>query len=549
MGRISYQRSVWRRRRPCHRRVLALPSAANTVNQTGWLNDRPPPNAPRGPRGDLQRPIPHPPNVPRPAPNVSAAASRSEGYASHTRWPVLTPPTHLTGQNGRSMQKGEAPVRFGQASLGSAPRALPSTPASVSYVQRAPDTIHPSRRPFIDTTGTYNAVAQNRTFAQTHPDRARLLEAPKDHWPIPESGPPQAPKSMSILSGVLRNSESPSRSDVGRAGQYTPTPGPSSRSNSSSAKSTLNARSSYRDATKTPGLTKGQKQVASSELGSPSLHSNGKSLPATASRPSVAPLSARAAGKQPVRSDVPPVNASSPSASRAKTKGNGRQCRKCPKSHRGKCPPLCSMCSERHKGACRGVCSACNKRHNGICRVRSRALAKDHSSPRATVKQGQAPKGAEQSGAISPSAPQTPSNTRSVEAADNEILLCKHRRNNEKCVSCECGCGKCHRPGKLCKTQLAESRKKASKQTKDQKKAARQTKSQKKASKKRKADDADDADGTNVKVEESASRSMPLSQPKKKRKKETKAKTKTKEKREGPVDSRGQWYNPIPVPD
>jgi len=54
-----------------------------------------------------------------------------------------------------------------------------------------------------------------------------------------------------------------------------------------------------------------------------------------------------------------------------------------------------------------------------------------------------------------------------------------------------------------------------------------------------------------VKVEESARRSMLLSQPKKKRKQETKEKTKTKpkEKRKRPVDSNGQWYNPIPVAD
>ena len=160
------------------------------------------------------------------------------------------------------------------------------------------------------------------------------------------------------------------------------------------------------------------------------------------------------------------------------------------------------------------------------------------------------------------SASRTTSNTTSVETAHDEVPLCKHRRSDKECVRCDCGCSKCHRPGKLCKKQLAESRKKASKhikdqkksskQTKSQKKAAKETKSQKKAGKKRKADDTDDADEMNVKVEESASQSMLFSQPKKKDGKATrewKTKTKSKEKRGGPVDSKGLWFNPIPVPD
>lgn len=532
----------------------------------------------------MQRPIPHPSNISRPAPNTSAATSGSESYASHARQPVSTPATHLTGQNGRSSQKGKVNIRFGEASFGPGPRALPSqlgtTPASVSNSQRAADSIHPSRRPFIDTTSTRNAVAQDQNFAHAHPDRVRLLKTPMNHWPTPESGPSQAPKSMPIRSSVPRNSESPSQSDFGRAGQYTPMPSPSSRINHSTARPILDAGSSCRGDIKTPGPTESETQVASSELGTPRLHSKVKDLPPAGAQTSAVQQSSRAAGKQPVRSNVSLINASASSAFRAQTTVQDQGC-KCPKRHPGECRPLCNKCSERHiglcrdlacstcgkrhKGACWSVCSACNRRHGGVCRVRSSALAKDHSSPKAAAKQDQAPERAERSGKTISSAPPTAFNDMSVETADNEVPQCKHRRKNKDCMSCDCGCGKCHRPDKLCSKQIKDQKKaankikdqqEAAKQTRDQKEAVKQTKSQKKASKKRKADDADDYDAedagnadeeVNVKVEKSASQSMLLSQPKKKRKKETK--TKTKGKREGPVDSKGQWYNPIPVPD
>jgi len=126
------------------------------------------------------------------------------------------------------------------------------------------------------------------------------------------------------------------------------------------------------------------------------------------------------------------------------------------------------------------MCSACNKRHSDVCRKLADAHAKNPPSPKAAAKQVQAPDRAKQPES---SVLLTTSNITSAETANNEAPSCKHSRRDKECVSCECGCGKCHRPGKLCKKQLAESRKEASKKIEEQKRAAKQIKNQKKAAK------------------------------------------------------------------
>ncbi|KAH0285914.1 hypothetical protein KCU62_g7173, partial [Aureobasidium sp. EXF-3399] len=438
-----------------------LPSAANPVNQTGWPDNLPPPNAPEGPNGGLRKPLPHPSDGSRPVPDGPAAASGSESSANHTLQPVPAPAAHMTVPSGLSRTKGKAPIRFGEASFGPAPRASPpqqpkavdtrlsGIPLSVSNALCATGTVHPSRTTLIDTTSTRNAVTQ------TH---------------APKSGPSQAPKRMPIRLSIPVDSVRPSQSETGRVGQQTPLSGPSICINHSFAKPALDARSSYRGVTKTPGSTESQKQVAPTELGTPSLHSNGKPLPPVGAQSVAVRRSLRAAGKQPPRL-------------RAKISGvrGARQ-------NTSVSVGLCVRRAKEDTSASAGLYAAsaandtldpvdpvtCNKPHRGICRKLSSARAKDRPSSKATAKQDQAPK---------------------------------------------------------------------------------------RTSKKRKADDADDADEVNVKVGESTSQSMLLSRPKKKRKRESKekreaktqakdkAQTELKGKRKGPVGSKGQWYDPIPVDD
>jgi hypothetical protein len=314
---------------------------------------------------------------------------------------------------------------------------------------------------------------------------------------------------------------------------YTPTPGPSSRIIRPSAKPTLDARPSCRGGSKTSGPTESKKQVASSELGTPRLHSKDKQLPLAPAKPPVRTLSSRAAGKQPARSASSPVDASSSSVSRAQTAVQDQRCKKCLREHSGEwCGPLCSKCNERHIGSCRYKCIICTRWHVGICREVSNAPAKNLTLPKVAAKQDQAPKSAEQKGATIPetaqkivatssSMPQTTVKPASVETTVSEVTSCKHRRKDQECVSCNCGCGKCHRPGKKCRKQTDESRKKVGE--------------------KRKADDTyevDVTDDASVKVEPPTSPSKPIPQSKKKRKKEAKVKTKVR-------DSTGSWYNPI----
>jgi hypothetical protein len=342
--------------------------------------------------------------------------------------------------------------------------------------------VNPSRKPLIDTTGTPNAVAQNQTLDRVQPDRGRPLQAPKHHWPTPESGPSRAPTRMPIRSSVSRNSETPSQSGAERARMYTPTPGPSSRIIRPSAKPTLDARPSCRGGSKTSGPTESKKPVASSELGTPRLHLNNKNLPPAKVQVPGPPLSSRAAGKQPARSASSPVDTSSPSVSRAQTTVQDQRCKKCPRNHPGECWPLCSMCNEHHIGLCRGLvcckkclrehsgewcgplCSKCNERHIGSCRYKCiictrwhvgicrevpNAPAKNLTLPKDAAKQDQAPKGAEQNGATTPrtaqkivatssSMPQTTFKPASVETTVPEVTSCKHRRKDQECKWCSC---------------------------------------------------------------------------------------------------------------
>jgi len=466
-----------------------LPSTANPVNQTGWPDNLPPPNAPGGPRGGLRKPLPRPSDGSRPVPDVPAAASGSESSANHTFQPVPAPAAHMTVPSGLSRTKGKAPIRFGEASFGPAPRASPpqqpkavdtrssDTAPSVSNALCATGMVHPSRTTLIDTTSTRNAVTQ------TH---------------APKSGPSQAPKRMPIRSSIPADSVRPSQSETGRVGQQTPLSGPSIRINHSSAKPALDARS-YRGVTKTPGSTESQKQVAPTELGTPSLHSNGKPLPSVGAQPVAVRRSLRAAGKQPVRSEVSITDASS-SAPQAETKSQDQWCERCQTKHFGKCWPLCKSCKGRHFGECWPLCSKCGERHIGSCRpCVCSTCDKRHMGP------------------------------------------CRD-------ISLVPRCSTCNKPHRGICRKLSSAR---AKDRPSSKATAKQDQAPKRSSKKRKADDADDADEVNVKVEQSARQSMLLSQPKKKRKQETKEKTKTKskEKRKRPVDSKGQWYNPIPVAD
>lgn len=453
------------------------------------LDNLPPPNAPRGPSGGSRKPLPRPSDGSRPVPDVPAAASRSESSANHTLQPVPAPAAHMTIPSGLSRTKGKAPIRFGEASFGPAPQALPpQQPKALSNALCATGTVHPSRTTLIDTTSTRNAVTQTHT---------------------PQSGPLQAPKRMPIRSSIPADSSRPSQSETGRAGQQTPSSGPSTRVNPSSAKPALDARFPYKGVTKTPGSTKSQKQVASRKLGTPSLHSNGKSLPPVGAQPVAVRRSLRVAGKQPVSSEVSIANTSS-SVPRAMTKGQDQWCERCQTNHFGKCWPLCKKCNRKHFGECWPSCSKCGERHIGSCRTCVCSTCdKRHMGP------------------------------------------CRD-------ISLVTRCSTCNKPHSGICRKLSGAR---AKDRPSSKATAKQDQAPKRTSKKRKADDADNADEVNVKVEQSARQSMLLSQPKKKRKRESKekreaktqakdkAQTKSKGKRKGPVGSKGQWYNPIPVDD
>jgi hypothetical protein len=501
----------------------ALATAVTTINQTNRPNNHPPPNAPRGPRGSLHNPLQHPAHVSHPGAGAPSAPPGSGLNARRTPiQAVRTPATRpLVSSNELSMKQGKAPLRFGEVSSGSA-RPLPSqapkavdnrllgttTPASDSTTQNIPDMAHPSQRDQIDTTGTPNHVAQ------AHTDHARRLKAIMHHLPTPESGPSQAPRTMPIRSSVPRDNETPAQSTT-----YSPTPGPSSRLVRPPTKPTHADKSPNKDVTKTPGPAERKKQVASSELGTPRLQFDSEKPPVAGAQPPVPGLSSKAAGKQPVRRAVSPVDASSTSVSRAQARIHDKQCKTCPSKHFGKCRPLCSTCSKRHVGVCDacgtcgkrhlgtcwGVCSACGNRHGGICRWLSKTHAKDHPLSENASDQDKTPK---------PATQDDTSNTEPVEADEPEAAPCKHRLKNHECLACDCGCGKCHRPDMKCKKQRLEDKEKASKK--------RKAGDMDDADDGDTADAADDANVADVKVEASGSDPELILQPKKKVKKEAK---------------------------
>jgi hypothetical protein len=519
------------------RSAQAPATAVNIINQTGRPSNHPPPDAPLGSRDSLHDPLAHPAHVSGSSPGASAAPPKSGNARGTPIQAVRTPALRSSVPSSElSTKQGKAPLRFGQASSGSA-RPLPSqapkaldnrllgttTPASISTAQHIRDTVHPSQRASIDTTDTPDHVAQ------AHTDHARLLKASMHHVSTPESGPSQAPRTMPIRSSVSRDNEIPLQSTT-----YSPTPGPSSRIMRPHTKSVHADGSPYEDVTKTPGAAERKKQVASDELETPRSHSNSEQLPLAGTQPPVAKLSSRAAGKQPVRSAASPVDASSPSASRAQMTVEDKRCKTCPSKHFGKCrpvkcrpvcstcseqhfggcKPVCSTCGKRHPGACWGVCGTCGNRHPGICWKLSNTHAKNYPLPDDASKQDNTPKPQEQNDAVTSLVLQTTSNTESVETAEPEVDPCKHRRRDQECLACDCGCGKCHRPDTKCKKQRLEEKVKTSK--------------------KRKADDRDDADDgdtadaaddanvADVKVEASASDPELILQPKKKVKKEAK---------------------------
>jgi hypothetical protein len=445
--------------------VLAI--TANTGNHTELPDNRPPPNAPRGPRGGLHNPIPHPSYSSRPVQSGPAAPAGSRNNETLTPFQaVQTPTSRPPATNGLSTKQGKAPLRSGESS-------------------QTPDTIHPSRRPLINTTATPSATAKEHDSAQTYPDRARHVQAPAHHWPTPVSGPSKVPTTMAIRSSVPRRSASPARSTT-----YSPTPCPSSRTVRPSTRPSIKAK-----VPKTPGPAESQKQVASSELGTPSLHASGKHLPPVVVQTSTPTLSARAAGKQPARSAPSPVDTPVLSVSPAQATIQESLCKTCPEKHLGKCrpvcstcstrhrsgpdirrcrpkcskcgehhssrmgcPPLCSACSERHYGhVCNLSCTTCGRAHLGDCSAWGNTHAKNHSLPEDASNQDETPEPAEQNDA-------TTSNIPSAETPKPEVASCKHSRRYKECVACECGCGTCHRPDKKCKKQRLEDEEKASKE-------------------------------------------------------------------------------------
>jgi hypothetical protein len=321
------------------RSVQAPATAVNIINQTGRPSNHTPPDAPPGPKDSLHDPLPHPAHVSRPSPGGSAAPPTSGNARRTPIQAVRTPASRSSGSSsGLSTKQGKAPLRLREASSGSAqplpsqaPKAVDNrllsttTPASVSTAQHIRDTVHPSQRAQIDTTDTPGHVVQ------AHTDHARLLKASMHHVSTPESGPSQAPRTMLIRSSVSRDKETPLQSTT-----YSPTPGPSSRIMRAPTKSAHADGSPYEDVTKTSGSAERKKQVASDQLETPRLHSNSEQLPLAGTQPPVAKLSSKAAGKQPVRSAASPVDASSPSASRAQMTVEDKRCRTCPSKHFGR---------------------------------------------------------------------------------------------------------------------------------------------------------------------------------------------------------------------
>ncbi|KAG9666556.1 hypothetical protein KCU99_g10180, partial [Aureobasidium melanogenum] len=276
-----------------------------------------------------------------------------------------------------------------------------------------------------------------------------------------------------------RYSITPSQHEAGQVRMpYSPTPGPSSHSARPYAKPTTNVRSPNRGSTKTPGPPDGKKGMGSIELGTPRLRSTYKDLPSATAHEPVAAQLPRAAGKQPLFS--------SGSGERATSSASGSL------EPREKTTPL----------------------------------------PDIAATQVETPLRARTRGASTPFTPGPAASTRSAEMPNNEAEPCKHRQKGQECE--KCGCGNCHRPGRVCSKQRAEAR-----------------------AEKRKADDPD------VKVEPSTSETQLAPVPKKKKPRirnsvdpvvkveETAMQLsqlpKKKKKKPRTRDSMGSWYDPIDV--
>jgi hypothetical protein len=392
------------------RSAPVLATAVNTVhavNHTGWQNNRPPPNGPLVPRDN---PLPHPAHDSRPAPTAPAVP---QSYANRTPFQALqTPASCPPVTNGLSTRQCKALLRSGEASPGSAPPPPPplsearkavvarllgmTPPASVSKAQYTPGTVNPSQRSTMHAIATPNTVGQDRTSAQNQPNRTRFFQAPIHQWPTPESDPFTVPTAMPIRSSVPRYSQT-----LLQSATYSPTPGPSTHTVRLLARPILIAKFPYRDVTKAPGSNESKKQMTSSELGTPSLYSHGKHLPPAGVETPAPTLSARAAGKQPVRSTV----SSSPSLPPAQTEIEKPVCATCHKRHFGECRGFCSTCGFGHPGTCRDRCITCGKLHRGICWELSKIRARDLALLETASKQAIAPVPEEQNDASTSSVP------------------------------------------------------------------------------------------------------------------------------------------------
>lgn len=522
------------------------------------IKAEPPPNAPRGPRN-----------------NTPSQASR---------FPRIYP----DAPKGPSRNLGKAPVRSGEPPLGPSSRpssmqpqrfadsrASSTTSSSVSSSWDPPELVHPSRRSLIDNTGPLNTAARDQSSAQTFNRPGRAYFSPES----------------------TRYSITPSQHEAGQVRMpYSPTPGPSSHSARPYAKPTTNVRSPNRGSTKTPGPPDGKKGMGSIELGTPRLRSTYKDLPSATAHEPVAAQLPRAAGKQPVRSVS--YSVSSPAASQAHTTNERQTCKACNRKHDGDCVPFCGNCGKRHQdtchrcdvcskwhggGACQycekcnsvhfakcrecskcktwhigrcTICKICEKRHKGACAFsipppkpqlfssgsgeRATSSASGSLEPREkttplpdiAATQVETPLRARTRGASTPFTPGPAASTRSAEMPNNEAEPCKHRQKGQECE--KCGCGNCHRPGRVCSKQRAEAR-----------------------AEKRKADDPD------VKVEPSTSETQLAPVPKKKKPRirnsvdpvvkveETAMQLsqlpKKKKKKPRTRDSMGSWYDPIDV--
>jgi hypothetical protein len=158
----------------------------------------------------------------------------------------------------------------------------------------------------------------------------------------------------------------------------------------------------------------------------PSLYPNTEHLPTAGVETPAPTLSARAAGKQPVRSAV----SSSPSSSRAQIEIEKPVCATCHKRHFGECRGFCSTCGFGHPGICRDPCSTCGILHRGICWELSKIRARDLALLEAASKQDIAPEPEEQNDASTSSVPETTSNTEPAEMTESEDDSCKHSRRD-----------------------------------------------------------------------------------------------------------------------